>query len=115
MQVRSEFESCPSPGLAGRPRAAVSASARSRHKFAATPAAVPGIVDGMTDHLPLSDFGDELGLYRLLRWGKARVRASARPPAERAAILAEIERQYRAATRARSSSATASAAGQGGK
>ena len=48
----------------------------------------------------LPDFGDELGLYRLVRCAKARVRASARPPAERAAILAEIERQYRAALQA---------------
>jgi hypothetical protein len=32
--------------------------------------------------------------------GDGRVRASARPPAERAAILAEIERQYRAALEA---------------
>jgi hypothetical protein len=61
--------------------------------------AVPGIVGGMIDHPRLPDFGDELDLYRLVRWAKARVRASARPPAERAAILAEIERQYRAATK----------------
>ena len=54
----------------------------------------------MIDHPPLPDFGDELGLYRLVRWAKARVRASARPPAERAAILAEIEWQYRAALEA---------------
>jgi hypothetical protein len=32
--------------------------------------------------------------------GQGRVRASALPPAERAAILAEIERQYRAALEA---------------
>jgi len=51
----------------------------------------------MTDHPPLPDFGDELGLYRLVRWAKVRVRASAWPPAERAAILTGIERQYRAA------------------
>lgn len=44
-----------------------------------------------------TDFGEKLGLYRLVRWTKGRVRASERPPAERAAILAEIERQYRAA------------------
>ena len=54
----------------------------------------------MTDHPPLPDFGDELGVYRLVRWAKARVRAGARPPAERVAILAEIERQYRAALEA---------------
>jgi hypothetical protein len=46
----------------------------------------------MDDHPPLPDFGDELGLYRLVRWAKARVRASARSTAERAATLAEIER-----------------------
>jgi hypothetical protein len=51
----------------------------------------------MTDHPPLPNFGDELGLYRLVRWAKGRVKASAWPPAERAAILAEIEWQYRAA------------------
>jgi hypothetical protein len=45
---------------------------------------------------PRPDFGDELGLYRLVRWAKARVRASALASPERAAILAEIERQYRA-------------------
>ena len=61
------------------------------------PAANPGIVGGMIDHPPLPDFGDELGLYRLVRWAKARVRASTRPPAERATILAEIERHDRAA------------------
>jgi hypothetical protein len=33
-------------------------------------------------------------------WAKARVCASTRPPAERAAVLAEIERQYRAALEA---------------
>ena len=49
---------------------------------------------------PLPDFGDELGLYRLVRWAKARARASTRPPAEQAAILAEIEWQYRAALEA---------------
>ena len=54
----------------------------------------------MTDHPPLPDFGDELGLYRLVRWAKARVRASALLPVERAAILAEIERQSRAALEA---------------
>ena len=51
----------------------------------------------MTDHPPLPDFGDELGLYRLVRWASSRVRASTRPAAERAVILAEIEWQYRAA------------------
>ena len=75
-------------------------SVRTRQKLATTPAANSGIVGGMIDHPPLPDFGDELGLYRLVRWAKARVRASARPPAERAAILAEIERQYRAALEA---------------
>ena len=64
------------------------------------PAANPGIVGGMIDHPPLPDFGDELGLYRLVRLAKARVRASTRLPAERAAVPAEIERQYRAALKA---------------
>jgi hypothetical protein len=36
----------------------------------------------------------------LVRLAKTRVRASARPPAEREAILAEIERTYRAALEA---------------
>jgi len=51
----------------------------------------------MIDNPPLPDFGDEPGLYRLVLWAKARVRASARPPAEWAAILAKIRRFYRAA------------------
>jgi len=72
----------------------------SRHKCAATPVVAPGIVGGMTGHPPLPDFGDELGLYRLVRWARARVRGSVWPPAERAAILAEIEWQYRAALEA---------------
>lgn len=42
----------------------------------------------MDDHPPLPDFGDELGLYRLVRWAKARVRARALPRAERAALEA---------------------------
>jgi len=53
--------------------------------------------DRGTDQAAPGGEGGALGLYRLVRWAKARVRASARPPAERAAILAEIERQYRAA------------------
>ena len=81
-------------------RLALCLSVKTRHQCTTTPATVPGIVGGMIDHPPLPDFGDELGLYRLVRWAKARVRASARPAAERAAILAEIERQYRAALQA---------------
>ena len=57
---------------------------------AAARAAEPGNVGCMIDHPPLPDFGDELGLYRLVRWAKARVRASAWPPAERAALEAEL-------------------------
>ena len=72
-------------------------SVRTRQILTTTPATNPGIVGGMIDHTPLPDFGDELGLYRLVRWAKARVRASAWPPVERAAILAEIGRQCRAA------------------
>ena len=78
------------------PPGRVPISGQTRQILARTPAAIPGIVGGMIDHPPLPDFGDELGLYRLVRCAKARVRASARPPAERAVILAEIERQYRA-------------------
>ena len=88
-------------GLDQNPAACrVSVSGRARQKLATTPAVTPGIVGGMTDHPPLPDFGDELGVYRLVRWAKARVRASTRPPAERVAVLAEIERQYRAALEA---------------
>ena len=72
------------------PPGRVPISGQTRQILARTPAANPGIVGGMIDHPPLPDFGDELGLYRLVRWAKARVRASTRPPAERAAILAEI-------------------------
>jgi len=32
----------------------------------------------MADHPPLPDFGDELGLYRLVLWAKALVRANIR-------------------------------------
>ena len=82
------------------PPGRVPISGQTRQIFVRTPAATPGIVGSMIDHPPLPDFGDELGLYRLVRWARARVRASARPPAERAAILAEIEREYRAALEA---------------
>ena len=73
---------------------------QTRQILARTPAASPGVVGCMIDHPPLPDFGDKLGLYRLVRRAKARVRASALSPAERAAILAEIEWQYRAALEA---------------
>ena len=82
------------------PPGRVPISGQTRQILARTPAANPGIVGGMIDHPPLPDFGDELGLYRLVRLAKARVRASTRLPAERAAVPAEIERQYRAALKA---------------
>ena len=83
-----------------RPNAGLLVYGWTRQKLSTTPVAVPVIVAVMTDYPPLPDFGDELGLYRLVRWAQARVRVNSWPSAERAAILAEIERQYRAALKA---------------